>query len=131
MTERTSNAIPDLPESGGLAGIFTIADLTGAGLTASRIRTLVRHGELRNVRRGVYARVAATDELAPKPGVQRPGVSEPAGLHVIRVAAAIAAVGNGCVASYRDAAAIHGLDLLNQPPPESVSVCRAPGGHPG
>ncbi len=105
-----------LPDSRRLAGITTTAELATAGITSTRIRFLVRRGVLTKIDWGVYARTDAVEQIAATPRGQR----------VLRIAAAVAAVGPGAVASHHDAAVVHGLALLDRPPADVVTVS-----HPG
>ncbi|HMD94187.1 MAG TPA: DUF559 domain-containing protein [Trebonia sp.] len=79
------------------------------------MRTLVRSGDLVRVRYGVYATKQA---VISAEGSQRRA-------HALQVAAVVAAVGRDTVASHQSAAAIHGLDLLNQPE-QLVTLTRPP-----
>ena len=72
------------------------------------------------VMRGVYARTTDVKRLA----------SWARGPAAIRVAAAAAVVGPGAAGSWRDAAGLHGIELLGRPQPGPVSVTR-PAGLPG
>lgn len=107
-----------LPDSGRLAGLMTTSELVRAGFSDAAIRTMVRRGVLTSVRRGAYARSELLDQV-PGPAQRRE--------HTVRVAAAIAVVGPGAVASHYDAAALHGLDLLERPPSDMITVSRATG----
>jgi Protein of unknown function (DUF559) len=101
-----------LPDSGRLAGITTTAELTRAGITCARIRILVRRGVLTRIDWGVYARSDLADRL----------VATQRGQRMLRIAAAIAVVGPGAVASHQDAAIRHGLALLGRPDAETVAL---------
>src|SRR5579859_2568170 len=109
-----------LPDSGRLAGIVTTAELSQAGVTEARLRTLVDHGVLLSVGRGLYASAAGVRAVANVPG----------GATALRVAAAVVAVGPQAVGSHRAAALIHGLDLLGRRGADVIDVTRprdAPG----
>ncbi len=101
-----------LPDSSRLAGITTTAELAHAGITSERIRLLVRRGVLTKIDWGVYARSDLAERLAV---TQR-------GRRVLRIAAAIAVVGPGAVASHQDAAILHGLALLERPDAETLAL---------
>lgn len=93
-----------------------------AGLGTAAFRSLVRAGELKRYRQGVYVRAAylAAAESAP------------ATRHALRAAAAIASqTTRKAAASHQSAALIHGLDLLRAPNPELVSLTCRPGGYRG
>lgn len=92
-----------LPDSGRLAGIVTSVEITRAGISEARLRWLVKRGVLVSLGRGLYARAAEAKELR----------SSPVGTSALEVVAAVAAVGPEAVGSHRDAATIHGLDLLS------------------
>src|SRR5260370_32923813 len=100
-----------LPDSRRLARILTASELMAAGLTKEDVRSMVRHGVLTSVRRGVYA---DKDEAA--------AISNQ---RILAVAAALALT-DRCVASHQDAAGIHGLDLLARPPGRGIPVSRNP-----
>ncbi len=112
------------PVSLRLAGIITTAELAAAGVPPAGIRRFVRRGVLREVGRGVYAQAGPATEVA---GCAR-GQALP-------IAAALATMGAGVVASHHSAASIHGLQTLGRPP-AAVAVTRPPGtgsrtGRPG
>ena len=96
-----------LPELGRFAGIITAAELAQAGLGDAAIRTMLRQGALTRVDRGVYARTVPTG---------RDG-------RALQIAAALAISGPDAVASHYDAALVHGLDLVNRPPP-AIAITR-------
>jgi very-short-patch-repair endonuclease len=95
--------------------IWTTAEWRANGVTVAQMRTLVRSGDLVRVRYGVYATKRA---VISAEGSQRRA-------HTFQVAAVVAAVGRDTVASHQSAAAIHGLDLLNQPE-QLVTLTRSP-----
>lgn len=95
--------------------IWTTAEWRASGLTTRQLRTLVRSGDLVRVRYGVYATKRA---VIAAEGNQRRA-------QTLQVAAVVAAVGRDTVASHHSAAAIHGLDLLNQPQ-QLVTLTRSP-----
>lgn len=116
--ERETARVSDvgIPPSRRLAGVLTAGELAAAGVSAARIRTLVRRGVLVPVCRGVYARAASATALARRP----------AGEHTLRLTAALAVLGPYAAGSHHSAALIHRLDLLGQTPGETVTVTRPP-----
>jgi len=93
-----------MPRSDRVAGIVTTAELTAAGFSGTRIRTLTRRGDLYQVGRGVYAngpRARETLEFAD-------------GLQLLQLAAAVAVTGPGAVVSHESAAYLHSIDLLSK-----------------
>lgn len=105
-----------LPDSGRLAGIVTATEFGSAGVTRARLRWLVERGVLAPLGRGLYARAAEAEDVARTPG----------GASALRVVAALVATGPDTVGSHRDAALIHGLDLLDRRANEPVAVTRPP-----
>jgi predicted transcriptional regulator of viral defense system len=99
-----------------LAGIVTTGELLAAGVTRSRISTLVRIGELVSLGHGTYAMASLAEEVRK---IQT-------GPEVLRAVTALATARAGTVASHGTAALVHGLDLVGSPP-SSVTVTRAPG----
>src|SRR5580692_6450871 len=95
--------------------VATVAGWHKAGLTRSRLRSLVRSGDLVRVWHGVYATKAAI----------RWAKASPARGHALLVMAARAAVGPDSVASHHSAALIHGLDLFPAGP-DVVTFTRPP-----
>jgi len=60
-----------MPRTARVAGIVTTAELTAAGFSGTRIRTLTRRGDLYQVGRGVYANgPRARETLAFPDGLQ-------------------------------------------------------------
>jgi very-short-patch-repair endonuclease len=109
-----------LPDSGRLAGLVTTSELTAAGWTDARIRTLVRRGVLVEAGRGRYAR----------PGAQEPAAAAGNADRLLQIAAAVIGAGPSAVASHHDAAIVHGIDMLDPPVTARVAVTRpldAPG----
>jgi Protein of unknown function (DUF559) len=93
-----------------------------AGLGTTAFRSLVRAGELKRYRHGVYVRAAYLAAAE----------SDPATRHALRVAAALASqTTRRAAASHQSAAVIHGLDLLRAPEPDAVSLTCGPGGYRG
>ena len=99
--------------------MITTAELSAAGLTENRIKTLVRQRVLVPLCRGVYADAGFA-------GLTAQGRASE---HVLRVAAAVTITGPGAVGSHHIAAAIHGLDLLDRPRADLVPVSRPQDSH--
>jgi hypothetical protein len=93
----------------------TVADWRSAGVSQARLRSLVRSGDLIQYRRGVYVTRQAVEAARPSP--RR--------LHALRVAAVRAGVG-AAIASHHSAGRILGLDLLDPPAEEIVTMTRRP-----
>jgi predicted transcriptional regulator of viral defense system len=100
----------------GRSEVATTAQWAARGVSAARLRQLVRTGDLVALRRGVYARA---DSLASSAG-------DPARMHAFRVAAALLPGGALASASHESAAILHGLDLLERPPESLVTLTRPP-----
>jgi predicted transcriptional regulator of viral defense system len=96
--------------------VATTAQWAARGVSAERLRQLVRTGELVALRRGVYARA---ESLASSAG-------DPARLHAFQVAAALLPARALASASHESAAILHGLDLLERPPESLVTLTRPP-----
>lgn len=96
--------------------VGTAAYWRSTGITQGQLRTLVRKGQLVQVRRGVYATQKAIATTR----------DNPARAHALRAAAARAATGGDAVASHHSAALIHGLELLKRPPEDIVTLTRLP-----
>jgi predicted transcriptional regulator of viral defense system len=93
-----------MPQTDRVAGIVTTAELTAAGFSDDRIRTLTKRGDLYRVGRGVYADgPRAYETLAFKGGLQ-----------LLQLAAAVAVTGKGTVVSHESAAYLHSIDLLSK-----------------
>ena len=102
--------------------IGTVQQWRATGLTGSRFRSLVRAGALVRYRPGVYVREESL----------RGAAANPATAHALLVAAVTTAQsGRAAVASHQSAALIHGLDILDPPPPGTVWLTRPPGGYRG
>jgi hypothetical protein len=95
--------------------VLTTRELVAAGMSAARLRTLVRDGRLARVCRGVYAPAQA---VAAASGADH-------GWEILRAAAAVAVSGQQAAGSHEWAARLHGLDLL-EPLPGRVTVTRPP-----
>jgi Transcriptional regulator, AbiEi antitoxin/Protein of unknown function (DUF559) len=102
---------PILPATGRIAGIVTTAELRAVGWSPTQIRTLIRHGDLYPLGRGVYARGdAARERLTWRGGEQ-----------LLAVAAAGALAGPGTVVSHQSAACLHSIDVLDDRGPVHVT----------
>ncbi len=86
--------------------VGTAAQWRAAGISQSRLTTLIRAGQLVQLRHGVYATRAIVAETA----------ADPRRRHALEVAAVTTARTRAGVASHHSAALIHGLDLLRKPP---------------
>ncbi len=107
-----------LPRPGRAAGVVLAGELAAAGLSAARIRSLVRQGVLAPAGRGIYAHAAPAAALAAQPG----------GEHALRIAAALAVTGPEAAGSHHSAALVHRLDLLGRTHlPGTVTVTRRAG----
>ena len=106
----------DLPETGRLANIATIAELVQAGISVAQIRSRVSRRELVRLDHGIYGpaesikSVAATDR----------------GALALRAAVTLVPFGPDAVASHHTAAQLLGLALLGRVP-AGISVTRVPG----
>src|SRR5258708_10607826 len=96
--------------------LATTAQWAARGVSAGRLRQLVRAGDLVALRRGVYARA---DSLVSS-------ADDPARTHAFRVAAALLAADALASASHRSAAILHGLDLLERPPAILLTLSSPP-----
>jgi len=112
--------VTDGDESGALRRrkIGTVAQWNAAGLSRQQLRTLVRRGGLVPVRHGVYA----------TPGYYEQAAADPRHGHALQaIAAMLATSTRPVIASHESAARIHGLELLNPPPEDLVTVTRLAG----
>jgi Protein of unknown function (DUF559) len=107
-----------------LEGVRTTAELLAAGLSAGRIRRMVRDGALCALRPGVYASAATVSSLVRDARDER---SRQAGGQLLQVAATLAVTGTRSVGSHRSAALVHGLGLVGLGPEPRVEITRAPG----
>lgn len=97
-------AAPIMPRSGRVAGIVTTAELTAAGFSDDRIKTLTLRGDLHRVCRGAYADgQRARDLLTLADGKQ-----------LLQLAAAVGLTGARTAASHESAAYLHSIDLLDR-----------------
>ncbi|HEX4658645.1 MAG TPA: type IV toxin-antitoxin system AbiEi family antitoxin domain-containing protein [Streptosporangiaceae bacterium] len=96
--------------------VATTAQWAARGVSAGRLRQLVRTGDLVVLRRGVYARA---DSLASS-------ADDPARMHALRVAAALLPARTLASASHESAAILHDLDLLERPAESLVTLTRPP-----
>lgn len=92
--------------------VGTAAQWRAAGISQSRLTTLIRAGQLVQLRHGVYATRAIVAETA----------ADPRRRHALEVAAVTTARTRAGVASHHSAALIHGLDLLRKPPEGTVTL---------
>jgi hypothetical protein len=97
------------------ASVTTYRTLRTDGLTQGQVRALLRTGELRRVRHGVY-RWSTPSEADAAPD------------HAALARLTWAQLRPGATVSHLSAAVMHGLPLLG-PPPQRVSVIRPGGGH--
>jgi hypothetical protein len=105
----------------------TTAELQAAGLSAGRIRRMVRDGTLVRLRSGIYAPMATVTSLrAPRDQTTRQ-----AGEQLLAVAAALAVTGPGVAGSHRSAARIYGLGLVGSDLGPATEVTRPPGERAG
>ncbi len=109
----------------GLEGVRTTAELLSAGLSAGRIRRLVRDGALCSLRPGVYAPAATVTELVRDAPDER---ARQAGGQLLRLAATLTVTGSRSAGSHRSAALVHGLGLVGRGPESVAEITRAPGG---
>ncbi|HKR69612.1 MAG TPA: DUF559 domain-containing protein, partial [Streptosporangiaceae bacterium] len=90
-----------------------------AGFSGKSIHALASRGVLLRVRRGAYARADLAHHVQGSVQLRE---------RTLAIAAAVAVTGPDAAASHHDAALLHGIDLLDRPPPASIAVSR-PGGH--
>jgi hypothetical protein len=105
---------PLVPQTDRVAGIATTAELTGAGFSDDRLRTLTKRGDLYRVRRGVYANGPRAREIL--------AIAD--GMQLLQLAAAAAVTGPGAVVSHESAAYLYSIDLLAAP---EVATLTCPG----
>ena len=103
--------------------MWTTGELLSAGLSAGRIRRMVRDGALCSLRPGVYATAATISSQVRDARDER---GRQAGGQLLRLAATLAVTGSRSAGSHRSAALVYGLGLVGGP--ESVAeITRAPG----
>jgi hypothetical protein len=108
--------------------VRTTAELLSSGLSAGRIRRLVRDGALCSLRPGVYASAATVTALVRNARDER---ARRAGEHLLRVAAALAVTGSRSAGSHRSAARVYGLGLVGLGPEPTAEITRSPGDRAG
>jgi very-short-patch-repair endonuclease len=89
-----------------------LADLDAAGLSAGGVQSALRSGRIVRIRHGVYTTEQVVLELA----------DDQWGQHALRVRGALAMAGDTAAAAGASAAALHGLDMLGQPPRRPILV---------
>jgi hypothetical protein len=95
--------------------VGTAVQWAAEGVSAKRLRTMVRDGQLIRKRHGIYATAAAVVAAH----------QDKAHAHALEVRAALrAASAAGAVASHESAALIHGIPLLREPSEGLVSLTR-------
>lgn len=123
MSESDANldrmSTPIMPRTGRIAGIVTTAELTAAGFSDDRIKTLTRHGDLLRVDRGVYADGEHARDLLARAGGQQ----------LLHLAAAAALTEPHAVVSHESAAYLHSIDLLGQQDAAVLTCPRQRGWH--
>lgn len=102
----------------------TTAELLSAGLSAGRIRRLVRDGALVRLRPGVYAPTATVTSLVRAPRDQK---TRQAGEQLLGLAATLAVTGSRAAGSHRSAALAYGLGLVGRGLESVTEITRAPG----
>jgi hypothetical protein len=105
-------------------GVRTTAELLSAGLSAGRIRRLVRDGALCPLRPGVYAPAATVAALVRNARDDR---ARQSGGQLLRVAATLAVTGSHSAGSHRSAALVYGLGLVGREAESVAEITRAPG----
>lgn len=96
--------------------VLAVAEWREVGVTPARLRVLVRAGDLVLLRRGVYATRKAVDGAG----------GDPRRVHALKVAAVRAAVGEDAIASHHSAGRILGLDMMDPPTADTVTLTRPP-----
>ena len=102
----------------------TTAELLAAGLSAGRIRRLVRDGALCSLRPGVYASAASVRALVRDARDER---ARQAGGQLLRVAATLAVTGSQPAGSHRSAALVYGLGLVGRDAESVTEITEALG----
>jgi predicted transcriptional regulator of viral defense system len=95
-------------------GVASTRELSAAGVSTRFLKRLTRRGIVVRTRRGTYA----MGTLAKAEAVR----ANPARLHALRAATAIAATKSDWVISHHSAAILHGLDLLGRRPDKLIAV---------
>jgi hypothetical protein len=108
--------VRNIPDAVGKSAVGTVGEWRSAGVTEARLRSLVRSGDLIQYRRGVYVTRKAVEDVG----------ENPRRLHALRVAAVRASVGRDAIASHHSAGRILGLDMLDPPPEDVVTMTRQP-----
>ena len=106
----------NIPDAVSKWAVGTVGDWRAAGVTDAQLRSLARSGGLVQYRRGVYVTRKAVEAAG----------SNPRRLHALRVAAVRASIGKDAIASHHSAGRILGLDMLDPPPEETVTMTRPP-----
>jgi Protein of unknown function (DUF559)/Transcriptional regulator, AbiEi antitoxin len=109
--------VPELWRTRRFAGVVTTDELTAAGVTRQRLRSLLRSGVLAPVCYGAYCEARQAAQVLR---------DDPARERLLLVAAAVALAGQSAVASHEDAATVHSLALLDRPSPSLRSVSIPP-----
>jgi predicted transcriptional regulator of viral defense system len=109
---------PRMSRSSRLVRVVTVPELATAGTSRAQLRRLVAQGALVRVSRGRYTPAALAGAAPNDRAVE----------HALLVAAALARLAPGVVASHHSAALVHSLDLLGRRPAGTVAVTRVPGG---
>jgi predicted transcriptional regulator of viral defense system len=95
-------------------GVLTVAELRALGFSQSRLRRLIEDGALIPMRAGVYT--LGTYHAKHQ--------GEAARMHALDLAAVLIRLDGDCAGSHETAAVIHGLHLLHDPPPDTVTLSR-------
>jgi len=101
--------------------IGTLATWRAAGISKSQVYALVKSGELVKIRHGAFATSGALARAEKDPGLR----------HALDVAAVLATMRHGGVASHHSAAQMYGLRLLKQLPERTVTLTVPPGSRTG
>jgi predicted transcriptional regulator of viral defense system len=105
-------------------GVRTTAELLSAGLSAGRIRRLIRDGVLDRLRPGVYAPATTVTSLVRAPRDQE---TRQAGEQLLRLGATLMVTSSRSAGSHRSAALVYGLGLVGRSPQSVTEITRAPG----
>jgi Transcriptional regulator, AbiEi antitoxin/Protein of unknown function (DUF559) len=104
--------------------VRTTAELLSSGLSAGRIRRLVRDGVLDRLRPGVYAPATTVTSLVRAPRDQE---TRQAGEQLLRLGATLMVTCSRSAGSHRSAALVYGLGLVGRSPQSVTEITRAPG----